>query len=95
MSGVRHGGGGARRPPSQVVAAALTVEHERFTALAERGLLHVSDPLLAAEHSNWLILAVPMNRALFTGIEEPAERLHYYADEAVRVFLAAYGTTRN
>jgi AcrR family transcriptional regulator len=63
-----------------------------FTALAERGLLNAPDPLLAAEHFNWLILSVPMNRAMFTGAEEPVERLHHYADEAVRVFLAAYGT---
>jgi AcrR family transcriptional regulator len=61
-----------------------------FAALAERGLLHVPDPLLAAEHFNWLILSIPMNRAMFSGVEEPAEKLEYYADEAVRVFLAAY-----
>jgi TetR/AcrR family transcriptional regulator, mexJK operon transcriptional repressor len=64
-----------------------------FTRLAERGLLHVPDPLLAAEHFNWLILSIPMNRAMFSGVEEPAERLEYYADEAVRVFLAAYAVT--
>jgi AcrR family transcriptional regulator len=67
---------------------------EWSTALAERGLLRVPDPLLAAEHFNWLILSIPMNRAMFTATEEPAERLQYYADEAVRVFLAAYGTSR-
>jgi TetR/AcrR family transcriptional repressor of mexJK operon len=63
-----------------------------FTALAERGLLHVPDPLLAAEHFNWLILSIPMNRAMFSGDDEPfdRDRLEYYADEAVRVFLAAY-----
>ncbi|MBP2368722.1 TetR/AcrR family transcriptional regulator [Pseudonocardia parietis] len=65
-----------------------------FTTLAQRGLLHVPDPALAAEHFNWLILAAPINRAMFTGTEEPVERLHYYADEAVRVFLAAYGTAQ-
>jgi TetR/AcrR family transcriptional regulator, mexJK operon transcriptional repressor len=61
-----------------------------FAALAERGLLRVPDPLLAAEHFNWLILSIPMNRAMFSGTEEPVDRLHHYADEAVRVFLAAY-----
>jgi AcrR family transcriptional regulator len=61
-----------------------------FTALAERGLLRVPDPLIAAEHFNWLILSIPLNRAMFSDIGEPADRLEYYADEAVRVFLAAY-----
>lgn len=61
-----------------------------FTRLAERGLLHVPDPLLAAEHFNWLILSIPLNRAMFSDVEEPPDRLEYYADEAVRVFLAAY-----
>lgn len=62
-----------------------------FTTLTDRGLLHVTDPQLAAEHFNWLILSIPMNRAMFSGAQEPVERLEYYADEAVRVFLAAYG----
>ncbi|TQM06313.1 TetR/AcrR family transcriptional regulator [Pseudonocardia kunmingensis] len=66
-----------------------------FTALAERGLLRVPDPLLAAEHFNWLILSIPMNRAMFSGAEESVERLHHYADEAVRVFLAAYASPRD
>jgi AcrR family transcriptional regulator len=65
-----------------------------FTALAERGLLHVPDPLIAAEHFNWLILSIPLNRAMFSDVEEPVERLEYYADEAVRVFLAAYAAPR-
>jgi AcrR family transcriptional regulator len=65
-----------------------------FTALAERGLLRVPDPLLAAEHFNWLILSIPLNRAMFSDTEEPAARLEYYADEAVRVFLAAYAVPR-
>jgi TetR/AcrR family transcriptional regulator, mexJK operon transcriptional repressor len=65
-----------------------------FTGLAERGLLHVPDPLLAAEHFNWLILSIPLNRAMFSNVEEPSDRLEYYADEAVRVFLAAYAVPR-
>jgi hypothetical protein len=31
---------------------------------------------------------------MFSDIEEPADRLEYYADEAVRVFLAAYAVPR-
>jgi AcrR family transcriptional regulator len=60
--------------------------------LAQRGLLLASDPLLAAQHLNYLILSVPLNESLFTGRDRayPARRLNRWADEAVRVFLAAY-----
>ena len=69
---------------------------DRFADLARRGLLVVDDPLLAAEHFNWLVLSVPMNRAMFLGLDEPfpAGDLERWADEGVRVFLAAYGTGR-
>jgi AcrR family transcriptional regulator len=65
----------------------------RFTELAGRGLLTVDDPLLAAEQFNWLVLSAPMNRAMFLGLDEPFPRgdLERWADEGVRVFLAAYG----
>jgi TetR/AcrR family transcriptional regulator, mexJK operon transcriptional repressor len=60
--------------------------------LAQRGLLAAPDPLLAAQHLNYLILSVPVNESMFTGRETPYSRrqLNRYADEAVRVFLAAY-----
>ena len=60
--------------------------------LAERGLLRAPDPLLAAQHLNYLVLSVPLNEALFTGrgTAYPTRRLNRWADEAVRVFLAAY-----
>jgi TetR/AcrR family transcriptional repressor of mexJK operon len=66
---------------------------EQIRALTERGLLRAPDPLLAAQHLNYLILSVPLNEALFTGRDTrfPARRLNTWADEAVRVFLAAYG----
>jgi TetR/AcrR family transcriptional repressor of mexJK operon len=64
-----------------------------FRALARRGLLQVDDPLLAAEHFNWLILSIPLNRAMLRGDTGfGREELERYADEGVRVFLAAYGT---
>ncbi len=65
----------------------------RFTELAERGLLRVDDPLLAAQHFNWLVLSVPLNKLMFCGSDDlftPAD-LQRFADEGVRVFLAAYG----
>jgi TetR/AcrR family transcriptional repressor of mexJK operon len=60
--------------------------------LGRRGLLHVPDPPLAAEHLNWLILSIPLNRAMFHAAEAPhsPRQLRRYADEAIRVFLAAY-----
>jgi TetR/AcrR family transcriptional repressor of mexJK operon len=60
--------------------------------LASRGLLLVKDPLLAAQHLNYLILSVPVNEAMFSARDKlySRSRLHRYADEAVRVFLAAY-----
>jgi TetR/AcrR family transcriptional repressor of mexJK operon len=67
---------------------------ERFARLGRRGLLRVEDPLLAAQHFNWLVLSIPMNEAMFHGADRqyaPGE-LDRYADEGVRVFLAAYGT---
>ena len=65
-----------------------------FATLDRRGLLRVDDPLLAAQQFNWLILAVPLNEAMAGPASEArfAEAdLHRYADEGVRVFLAAYG----
>lgn len=66
-----------------------------FTRLQERGYLRMEDPLLAAEQFNWLILSIPMNRAMFdAGSVTDTSRHAVYADSAVEVFLAAYGTER-
>lgn len=66
---------------------------EQFRVLARRGLLRVDDPVLAAQHFNWLLLSIPLNRAMFQGSDTTftAAELERYADEGVRVFLAAYG----
>ena len=64
-----------------------------FAAWDRRGLLRAPDPMLAAQHFNWLVLSIPLNKAMFSGDDlefEPGE-LERYADEGVRVFLAAYG----
>jgi TetR/AcrR family transcriptional regulator, mexJK operon transcriptional repressor len=64
----------------------------RFQRLAERGLLQLDDPLLAAEHFNWLVLSIPINQAMFSvDADFSADELERYANQAVRVFLAAYG----
>jgi AcrR family transcriptional regulator len=67
---------------------------ELFQQLARRGQLRIDDPLLAAQHFNWLVLSIPLNEAMFHPSDAPftATTLHHYADEGVRVFLAAYGS---
>ena len=63
----------------------------QFEQLAQQGILDVDDPLLAAEHFNWLVLSIPLNRAMFSvEVKFSAAELERYADQAVRVFLAAY-----
>ncbi|HZT95866.1 MAG TPA: TetR/AcrR family transcriptional regulator [Chloroflexota bacterium] len=62
-----------------------------FRVLAEKGSLQLDDPLLAANHFVGMLLWIPVNRAMFTGIHgiKKAE-LQRYADAAARAFLAAY-----
>jgi TetR/AcrR family transcriptional repressor of mexJK operon len=63
---------------------------------AERGLVRAPDPLLAAQNLNYLILSIPLNEAMFAVRERyPEAELHRWADEAVRVWLAAYGVGRD
>jgi TetR/AcrR family transcriptional repressor of mexJK operon len=63
-----------------------------FKRLAERGLLEIDDPPLAAAHFNWLIMSIPLNQAMLCGDDRPPDRadLDRYADAGVRAFLAAY-----
>lgn len=66
-----------------------------FQSLAQRKLLRVDDPLLAANHFVGLLLWIPVNRAMFTADHRssPAE-LDRLARSAVRAFLAGYGPPR-
>jgi AcrR family transcriptional regulator len=61
---------------------------------ADRGLLAIDDPLVAATQFNWLVMGEPTNRAMFFGDAEPmpAARRAAHIAAALRVFLAAYGT---
>jgi TetR/AcrR family transcriptional regulator, mexJK operon transcriptional repressor len=69
---------------------------ECFERLRERGLLQMHDPELAAEQFNWLVLSIPMNAAMFDAYAPfDTDKFNYYADDAVRVFLAAYGSQRS
>jgi TetR/AcrR family transcriptional repressor of mexJK operon len=64
-----------------------------FQRLAERELLQLDDPLLAANHFVGLLLWIPMNEAMFTGDSQPMTEaeLERYADAAVRAFLFGHG----
>jgi AcrR family transcriptional regulator len=74
--------------PGRTIAALATV----FERLAERGVLELDDPRLAAAQFNWLVMSTPLNRAMLLGEDRPPARaeLNRYADDGVRVFLAAY-----
>jgi TetR/AcrR family transcriptional regulator, mexJK operon transcriptional repressor len=74
--------------PGRTIAALATV----FERLADQGVLQPGDPLLAAAHFNWLVISIPLNRAMLLGDDEPpaAAELNRYADAGVRAFLAAY-----
>jgi TetR/AcrR family transcriptional repressor of mexJK operon len=68
-----------------------------FRALDRRGVLAVPDPDLAAQHFNWLIVSIPVNKAMAGLLDGPlpTPELHRIADEGVRVFLAAYGVPQD
>ncbi len=78
------------RGPDRTIAALAAA----FERLADRGVLKLDDPQLAATHFNWLIMSDPVNRAMLLGEAESPTRadLDRYADAGVRVFLAAYGS---
>lgn len=68
----------------------------QFQKLERRDLLTVPDPMLAAQYFNWLVLSIPLNKAMFHPNHRFSRReLNRYADEAVRVFLAAYAAKPN
>ncbi len=64
-----------------------------FERLAAGGRLRIDDPSLAAAHFNWLVMSIPLNRAMLLGVDAPPspDELTRHADEGVTVFLAAYG----
>jgi TetR/AcrR family transcriptional repressor of mexJK operon len=78
------------------LAATIDTLATSFARLAEDGHLYVDDPRLAAEHFIWLVLSIPLNRAMLLGDDHgvSADDLDHYADAGVSAFLAAYaGTT--
>jgi TetR/AcrR family transcriptional repressor of mexJK operon len=53
-------------PGRTIAAPAMT-----FDQLATRGILQLDDPLLAAQHYNWLIMSIPLNQAMLLGDDQP------------------------
>jgi TetR/AcrR family transcriptional repressor of mexJK operon len=65
-----------------------------FQDLADRKLLNIDDPLLAANHFVGLLLWIPVNKAMFTGDHRSSpDELEHFAAAAVRAFLTGYGST--
>jgi AcrR family transcriptional regulator len=79
------------RGPGRTIAALAAA----FEGLAAKGLLKLDDPQLAAAHFNWLVVSIPLNRAMLLGDDDPPSGadLDRYADAGTRAFLAAYGSS--
>jgi TetR/AcrR family transcriptional regulator, mexJK operon transcriptional repressor len=70
------------------LAAGLT---ERLQQAVNDGELAIDDVRLAAEQLQWLILSIPLNRAMLCpGQAYTSGELHRYSDAGVRTFLAAH-----
>ncbi len=67
-----------------------------FQSLADKKLLELRDPLLAANHFAGMLLWIPVNEAMFTGNSKPMTKaeLDRQAVAAAKAFLAAYGAKR-
>ncbi len=78
-----------QRGPERTIAALAAA----FERLAAAGVLQLDDPQLAAAHFNWLVISIPLNRAMLSGDDAPPPEaeLDRYASTGVRVFLAAHG----
>lgn len=62
-----------------------------FRDLTERGLLRADDSRLAAGQFAYLVLSLPLDKAMFHGVDHvTASELRRSADAGVRVFAAAY-----
>lgn len=71
--------------------------HETLAQMLARAadnghLRRPTDLTMAAQQLNWLVLSIPLNAAMFLGEDAGFDeaQLNEIADEAVRVFLAAY-----
>lgn len=72
-------------------ARGIAVLASALRSYADRGLLRLADPHLAASQFAYLVLAIPQDKALFHAERQsPAAEVDRIVTEAVRVFLAAY-----
>jgi len=73
---------------------ATTIERLAATLVrrADEGAIDIEDPRLAAEQLIWLVLSIPLNRAMLLGDDHGVDvgDLDRYADAGVAAFLAAY-----
>lgn len=84
-SGVAAGGRGFER--------GLATLAGKLQQLADRGLLRVEDPMLAAQQFAGMVLWVPVNKAMFCGDDAalPPAEIDRYANAGARAFLSASG----
>ena len=75
---------------------ALAALAASFRTLADRQLLSVNDPSIAAEHFVGMLFWIPVNKAMFTGNDDYADshELAPAARSAARAFMNAYGAHR-
>jgi TetR/AcrR family transcriptional repressor of mexJK operon len=80
------------RGPGRVMDTLATV----LRRFHDRGLLHIEDASVAAEHFAFLALGAPLDRALFVVDTEPpsTEDIEAYAGKGVDVFLLAYAARK-
>jgi TetR/AcrR family transcriptional regulator, mexJK operon transcriptional repressor len=76
-------------------ARTVEVLTRTMAKLSEDGQLAIDDARLAAEHFIWLVLSIPLNRAMLLGEKHGIrhEDLDYYANAGTSTFLAAFAPT--
>lgn len=67
-----------------------------FKKLANKKLLRIEDPLLAANHFAGMLLWIPVNEVMFMGSNSMRKKAEFdrLAAAAARTFVAAYGIPR-
>jgi TetR/AcrR family transcriptional regulator, mexJK operon transcriptional repressor len=76
-----------RGGPARLMAGLV----ERLRQAVSDGELAIDDVQLAAEQLQWLILSIPLNRAMLCPAQAYTnEELYRYSDAGVRTFLAAH-----
>ena len=76
----------------QAPARTLAAFAECFSALHDRGVLHATEPAIAAEHFAFLIVGRSIDQALFYGGPQVLASIDVdrHVQAGLQVFLAAY-----